>query len=351
MSNIEIRLARREDEVDVRNFIDAHWKKGHILATSAELFRWQHASREDDSKINFVLATDPRNREIQAILGYIPLKHFDPSLRRTDIFLAMWKVRADVKLPGLGLSLLTSLQKSTSADLIAVIGLSQMVVGIYRAIGYEVGQLRHHVLFSPTVECFRIASGVTTAMRPSKARPSGRLITQSAGTLPELVLQADIDRICEQRLPRKSWTYLCARYSNHPAYAYQFSFFVEESQTKCMFVWRKIAVNGSAALRIVDLLGDESVLERCTGDLHELLDAHQAEYLDIDHWGVAPESLARAGFIDRRQEPSLVVPGHFEPFESRNIDVGFCYKIFNNSNEGGVRLLRGDSDQDRPNQR
>ncbi len=351
MSKPQIRFATPRDEAGLLRFIDEHWKKGHILAAYPELFRWQHVPRHDPAQINFVLAVDEPQGEIQAILGYIPMAQFDPSLGSVDILLAMWKVRQDVKSPGLGILLLNWLQKNTSADFIAVIGLSKMVVPIYQAIRWEVGQLRQHVLLNLATEHFRIAGGVTPAMLPPKAAPSGQLVTLTAGMLPNGILPAHIDQLCARHLPRKSWKYLRGRYTRHPAYQYQFSFVVAEPGPKCLLVWRKIAAQDSAALRIVDLVGDEAALAGAAGDLQNLLAAHQAEYLDIDHWGVASEALTQAGFIDRRAQPLLVIPGHFEPFELRNIDVGFSYKIFNDANRLDVRLLRGDSDQDRPNRR
>jgi hypothetical protein len=351
MSPLEIRFARREDENQLQEFIGAHWKKGHILSLDRQLLAWQHAPPDDSTKLNFVLAIDQPTGGIQALLGYIPLRQFDPALPERDIFLAMWKVRGDVKAPGLGVSLLHWLQKNTAADLVCAIGLSQMVVPIYRALGYEVGQLDHHVLLNPAIENFRIARGATPTLFPAPSKPAGKLVTLPAGTLPEGILERDVDHWCQQTLPRKSWHYLLGRYTTHPVYEYYFSFAGDRPRARCLLVWRKIAIEGSACLRIVDLLGDATALADCAGDLQQLLRSHHAEYIDIDHWGVPADSLLQAGFIDRRQHETLIVPAHFEPFEARNIDIGFCYKAFHASRTAPIRLLRGDSDQDRPNNR
>lgn len=350
MSNIRIRLAQADDEADLLRFIDEHWQKGHVFVAHPRLFHWQHAARDGRKGINFVLARDEDDGRIYAILGYIPLTHFDPTLSGSDVLLAIWKTRTDVAVQGVGLSLLKWLPKATTADFVGAVGLSQMVQPIYRALGYCVGRLEHHVLFSPTVETFRVALGVSAANRPAAANASGNVFTLVAGLLPDSIRPADVEPLCRRFLPRKSWNYLCARYANHPAYVYHFSFVVDDGRPQCLLVWRQIRVNGSAVLRIVDLLGDESALRPCAGDLQELLREREAEYIDIQHHGVSATALEQTGFVNRRATASLVVPGHFEPYEAKNVELDFCYKVFDKDNRLGIRLLRGDSDQDRPNQ-
>ena len=50
-----------------------------------------------------------------------------------------------------------------------------------------------------------------------------------------------------------------------------------------------------------------------------------------------------SGFIQNSED--FILPNYFEPLEIRNIDIDFAYK----SNSGPLSILRGDSDQDRPN--
>jgi hypothetical protein len=43
----------------------------------------------------------------------------------------------------------------------------------------------------------------------------------------------------------------------------------------------------------------------------------------------------------------LVLPNYFSPFERRNVEIEFAYKVTDDTTP--VRLFRADSDQDRPN--
>jgi hypothetical protein len=101
---------------------------------------------------------------------------------------------------------------------------------------------------------------------------------------------------------------------------------------------------GRRALRIVDFLGADDVLERTGAAVQTLLEELDAEYADVYNTGIDGGVFERAGF--RRIDPdgSEIVPDHFEPFERRNIRLWFSLK-----GAGNPILFKGDSDQDRPN--
>ena len=54
----------------------------------------------------------------------------------------------------------------------------------------------------------------------------------------------------------------------------------------------------------------------------------------------------KSGFINRKGVNNLIVPGHFEPFEMKNVEIAFGYK--NLIPKTPVRLFKGDGDVDRP---
>jgi hypothetical protein len=348
MGTSDIGIAAHADESDILRFLDAHWKKGHVFTTHPALFRWQHVSRVDDDAFNYLIARDARTREITAVLGFIPMRQFDDRLTHGDLFLAIWRVRDDVRAPGLGVRLLHALIRQRAPGFVGVIGLSEMSIPLYESLGFETGQLAHHVLFNPGVGQFRIARNVSAAFVAARRVPEGVLVTMRAGLRPPAFSEAALDVLCARSRPGKSWRYVCNRYTHHPVYEYFFSFVAGEERA-CFFVWRRVTANGSAALRIVDLLGDESALRRCPGDLQTLMAEQDAEYLDVTHYGLDAAALAAAGFVDRRADASLIVPGYFEPFEASNVDLAFAFKRFDATDSRPVRLLRGDSDQDRPN--
>ena len=107
---VEVRFARRADETAIRVFLRDHWRRDHIFVDHPELLLWQHAAVDSPERdLTFVLATknsDDNGEEILGLLGYMPFRRFDASSSWTELALAIWKVRDDAGLPGLGLQLL-----------------------------------------------------------------------------------------------------------------------------------------------------------------------------------------------------------------------------------------------------
>lgn len=71
-----------------------------------------------------------------------------------------------------------------------------------------------------------------------------------------------------------------------------------------------------------------------------------AEYVDFYNIGIKEISSTTSGFIKRDSTSEVIIPNYFEPFEKKNIDLGYAYKCDNNFN---FCIFKGDSDQDRPN--
>lgn len=325
--SVRIHAASDADRADLLAFLDEHWRRGHVFVRRPDLLDWQHA--EPGGGLNFLLATE--GGALVAVLGYLPLRHFDPDLPECDVFLAIWKVRDDTAAPGLGIALLQALRRRLRPDLVGAIGLSAMVLPIYRALGFAVGRLDHHVLFADGRGGFAVASRVPA--RP--AVRTGSAVLCPAGDVPDAVFAA--------ARPRKSVAYLEARYTAHPDYRYRLDALEVGGQMRAVVAWRRVEARGSAVLRIVDLLGDDAVLAECGPAFQRLLAEQGAEYLDVYAHGLSTPALAAAGFVDRQAHPGLVVPNHFEPFEDRNVELDYAVRA-----PGPVRLLRGDADQDRP---
>lgn len=349
MTQISIRLAESGDRAALIAFIRDHWNADHIFVRAPEVFDWQYAGPE--GRMNMVLAemggTD--ERRILGILGFIPTGRFDPALGDRDIMLAVWKVREDVAPPGLGLRLLKYLQAVLSPRLIAAIGISDTVEPIYRVLGYRTGTLMQAALFDPD----RV--GRTVLARNVPANAEVRSESTGGHALVELTYGADaetraaIDALGAARLPAKSWTYLQSRFLDHPWYRYGMRGVVYGGGLIAVLVWRQIEVEGARILRIVDILGDDGWLSNAPALLTPELLRAGAEYVDIVQDGIGPERLRAGGLLGPANHPELVLPGYFAPFEARTVPIKFAFKLFGDA-ETPVRLMRADSDQDRPNQ-
>ncbi|MEM1417155.1 MAG: hypothetical protein AAGH15_19815 [Myxococcota bacterium] len=333
--SVALAFCGADEEAELRAFLDAHWRRDHVFVRVPELLRFQHRDRHAGDRLNFVVARDA-GRMVGA-LGFIPFQHYGEAEGPLDLCLAIWKVREGV--PGLGLALLKFLRGRLRPRLIAAFGLSDVVLPIYRALGYHVGVADHHVLFHPG------APDEGIARRAGAPGVRGR---DAAGwALRDLDLA---DQALGRELvgvPHKPAGYLRHRFAEHPWYRYGASGVFEGRALRALVVWRRNQANERSCLRAVDLWGDEAALARVPGGLARLLEREGADYVDLVHHGVDGAALAAAGFVDRRAHEGLVLPIYFEPFERRNVDLTFSVKA--PKGVGPVRLFRGDSDQDRPN--
>jgi hypothetical protein len=199
------------------------------------------------------------------------------------------------------------------------------------------------VLFNPDIEKFHIAQGVPGDVRetPQDDEPDVAFVPWS-----EAVRTGSLADVFANSRPRKSVDYVVARYVEHPEYRYRVEVVTDAGRPRSVVVWRRVDTDDASVLRIVDVIGDDEVLGACRSLFLERLRGEDAEYIDVYHHGLLGAALARAGFLDRHEQPGLIVPCYFEPFLRQNVEIDFAVS---SSGAGKVRLLRGDSDQDRPN--
>jgi len=341
---IQIRFAESADRPALVEFIRDHWSSTHIFAERPEVFDWQYGTGE---RVNMILAADVRDEgsTILGILGFIPTGRFDASLGDRDVLLAIWKVRDDAP-PGLGLRLLKQTERDLSARLIGAIGISQIVKPIYGLLKYEVGSMVQSAIIRPDATEFKIADGVPTeVVQADAAEPDPELLLETIDDSPDTL--AAIDALASSQVPAKSHGYLIERYVDHPWYRYHLRLVRAAGRPVAVLVWRAVEAKGSRALRIVDIVGDVTWLARAQGHLQALTVEHDAEYIDLVQTGIDDAILDAGGFVTVGRAPDLVLPNYFSPFERRNVEIEFAYKV--TGDETPVRLFRADSDQDRPN--
>jgi hypothetical protein len=341
---IRIRFAEPADQPALVDFIRDHWSSTHVFAERPEVFDWQYGTGE---RVNMIFAEDVRDEStsILGILGFIPTGRFDAALGDRDVLLAIWKVR-DGAPPGLGLRLLKQIERDLSARLIGAIGISDIVKPIYRLLKYEAGSMVQSAVIRPDVTEFRIADGIPADVRQAgAAEPDPDLSLELLDELPDTL--AAIDALASSQIPAKSHRYLVERYVDHPWYRYQLRLVRVSGRPVAVVVWRAVEAEGSRVLRIVDIIGSVDWLARAHGHLQGLTVEHDAEYIDLVQTGIDDALLDAGGFLTLGRVPDLVLPNYFSPFERRNVEIDFAYKV--TDADTPVRLFRADSDQDRPN--
>ena len=133
---ISIRQAVYEDIPLIMKFIDAHWKKGHILARDREFFEWQFV---DDGQVNVFLAVDDTAGKIYGMQGVIPYsKRPNP-----DISGSIWKTIKSPN-PVLGMELEKYMFDQLQVRYSCSAGLSDKANRIYKMLGMTPTVMEHY---------------------------------------------------------------------------------------------------------------------------------------------------------------------------------------------------------------
>jgi hypothetical protein len=335
---LEIRRCRGDEVQELMQFLDMHWQSGHVLATSQALMDWQHKAA--DGNYNYLIAKT--NGQILGVLGYISSSSFDPKLGDQNvIWLALWKVRDDSGIPGLGLRLLNALSRVEKHAAIAVNGINISHPPMYRALGFQVEELSHYFLVNPQKPQTLIRSPSDWKACPPVGTDTTFTEVDSTA-LDELETQSALDDVH----PAKSPAYFRTRFLEHPFYTYKV-YCLRSSNGRLGLLALRVAVHeGRRVLRIVDFAGDNKLLGSCGVRLAQIMRDEDAEYADFWSLGIAHEVLSSSGFERVDHQGSIVVPNYFEPYLSRNGRILCAFKCHAAAR---FQVFRADGDQDRPN--
>ena len=341
MSIYCIKHVPSEEKDKLLSFLDNHWKKGHSLVVSEELLDFQHKNAKDHT-YNFIVGENTITGEYDALVGYIPTSQFDEDLQNNgDYWGAIWKIRDDVsngEINNVGYYVWKQLFKLPHFQSYAAIGISSIAKRIYEASRMNIGYLSHYYLLNERFNNFRIAQNVMRSNGSVRSKNSHdfKMVWLGVEELKGLQVQP-VYR------PFKSIAYLINKYAKHPVYKYCFWGVYNGDNLTSIWVVRKIKINGSKIIRVVDVLG------RLEGHLYEqlqsILEAENAEYVDLLNYGINKDVFEEMGFSLLDFEGDLIIPNYFEPFESHNVKIELAFK----AKYDEYVAFKGDSDQDRPN--
>lgn len=331
----EIRFARPADLRPLMAFMDAHWRAGHILSVSEDLFRFDF---EDGDRLNLALACD--GGDIIGIFGFMKYS----SLECPDLAGSLWKVVDGRGSPMLGLQLRRFVIDRVAHRFFAAPGAGLQTLPIYRVLGMQWIAMDHYFIVNPGVREQRICDIVDVAPAPTLAvEPVAAL--EPVATADGL---ADFPFLGDPGCgPQKDFAYVQRRFFSHPLYSYRVFRLVSHAETLCVVVCREVGHAGHRALRVVDFYGAERHIADVARGLFQVVVAEGFEYVDFVCSGFDPAAMQRAGWrrleFERRD---VVVPNFFEPFVRKNVRV---YAVADRHPGIRPRLCRADGDQDRPN--
>lgn len=339
--NYVIRICEEHMITDVMKFIDEHWSKGHILATSKELVHWQYYNARH-KYYNFIVAQDVHSNEILGVLGFIPTYIFDYDITDEEkfIWLALWKVREDVKSGGLGIKLLTAISKIEKTDKIGTVGINDKVEPIYKFMKYTTGQMDRFVIVNKSLSEYSLVVNDKTKSYDVENKYTYRIL--------------DKNEICElysdistNEYPKKTDNYYINRYYEHPFYDYDFVC-IEENNNPCIiFVVRNGITEKGNGIRVVDVIGDFFKVGNVFGVMQNILTHYRAEFIDIFYNGDSNNGLIQMGFYNLKIDDEMIVANYFEPIVLKNVGIKYAYYM--QGKEQNKTIFKGDGDQDRPN--
>ncbi|NBH74038.1 hypothetical protein D3Z51_18940 [Clostridiaceae bacterium] len=322
---VRIRFAEYKDIPAVMEFIDTHWKKGHIMGRDRRLFEFQHLWGEE---VSFAMAEE--GGQVKGILGFIPY-----GSSRRDATLAIWKAlkTSDTML---GIHILEFLRKNGDIRFISAPGINPRTVSVYQFLGLNTGRMAHWYRLRRG-GCHKIAH-VTDPAVPRHAEATGLKISPVFGLGEGFDITGCLRR---DRQLYKSPDFIGRRYFKHPVFEY-LKYGVELGEEKLFVVLRVQPCNGSKALRLIDCIGDHGLIRFLAPMLDRLLDSLGCEYVDCYEAGVDGGIFRDGGWLPVPGSGNTI-PEYFSPFEQKNIDIYYMSEI------DGAILFKGDGDMDRPN--
>jgi hypothetical protein len=336
---MEIRKAKDSDIQHIMDFIGIHWRKGHILSENKPFMEWQHKSNEG---FNFIVAVS--NGLIVAVLGYINNQRYDQNCGLKTIWLALWKVKKDLKVSGLGLKLIKILEAEEQPDILACNGTLSLQWPIYRLLRFKVFSLK----------CFYLVNSLVPKkiMGSSELEP-GNIVNSNSRELSSVMSRVNSNELkdiewgtyTELNEIVKTPYYFDKRYLRHPVYDYRVYKITGATHLDSLIATRIVKYDDSKVLRIIDFSGDFNSLVGLGAFIREILENEGIEYCDFWQHGIDDKILEDSGFTLLRDDSGVIIPNFFEPFVR---ETGEIHAVFKSQLSGNYIVCKGDGDQDRP---
>ncbi len=330
------RFATLHDVDNIMLFIKNEWGENHILANNKEFFLYEFSG---EKHINFILAIEKSSNIIDGIIGYLPASKEKKYL---DIWGVMWKITDKRKVMSfLGIELMKRLINMTKCRSEMGVGANiQTSIPVLKiALDYWVGKMKHYYMLS-TKNDFRIAS-INNIRKTSISIYKRKKTLKRYYDIKELSEKFDLSKY-KLNIPYKDTWYIDKRFFKHPIYNYYvYGIYNDFEVVEGILIGREVEYNKSKIFRIVDFIGEAKAFSGLNNSFEQLLNYY--EYIDFYCYGIDDKYIKEAGFIERTENDSNIIPNYFEPFVLKNIDIWI------NSNIKGCCFCKADGDQDRPN--
>lgn len=331
--DICVRRATCDDIPSILEFIKTYWNENHVFVKHPEFFRYMCM---DGENVNFIIGIDDKKHILYGLEGFTLYN----SSSNPDSSGMMWRCLPTNKVM-LGIEIDRYMRTFLNQRLHFGVGSNpNTTVKIAKRYYKDViGKLDHFYRLNDVV--YKIAYIKNKTIIQQKNLTKKLSLVQSYKELSSILLEEQL----KNYYPYKDLKYIWHRYFEHPIYQYDVWNIVDKNvQTHSILVTRKIWLNNSNVIKIIDFIGEEQDLSGLGNALDILMEQDNSEYVDIYSYGLSPEILTSAGLIHLQGNDENIIPNYFEPFEQKNVDIYFVA-----SDIKKLHLYRGDADQDRPN--
>lgn len=280
-------------------FINSHWKENHVFVQNPGVFNYLYL--RNHGKYNFFIKE--WERKIVAMIGVIEAS-------KEAIWLTTWR---SIGIQNHGVELFNQVLDKYNPSFIGSIGINKRVEKFYKIIGWKVITLDHYYLEKTN--------------------------NKTEGTLKYIFTKSPrVNQLYDDKYsPRKNDDYLIKRYILNPHFDYYFLFLED---VKLVFVGRIVEYLNKKVFHCVDFFGEidkksiravlQDFLHNNSFDLFEMM-CYCSDSPSIDL---------------ELKDDSIIIPTYFSPFIFENINITCAYKA---DIDKSVKIVLGDSDQDRPN--
>jgi len=320
------------------DFFGENHDAGHVLAANRRFVDWQYYVPETD---NYNILTAKDESGILGLFAYIPNTFFDCGIphERKFIWTANWLAKKDHK-GFAGLDLLYSMPKLENCENLGVVGLTAEAGKFYQKTGYRVGKLRQYFFVNRNVDEFRVLSVESMELRAKNLNADFRGFSRiwRIKSMSGFRNSPLISEYFDTAAPYKSLAFFENKYIKNPFYKY-FAYGIEAGGgLAAIIICRVVSHNGANVVRLVEYAGCAEYL--ADASLQDILDEHDAEYLDFYCAGIPHELLIQAGFLLNTGD--FIIPNYFEPFQNTNVEIAYAYKF------PECYIFKGDGDRDHP---
>lgn len=331
--SISIRQAKTEDIPKIMEFINTYWRKDDLLAKNRSFFEWSFVR---DGNVTIIIGIDDSSDRICGMLAYMPYTLDEGS----DCYMSIWKVIRNANI-FLGQDLRKFFDENFSYRYTGGAGLRDRAIRLKKIQGKKVIRMDHFYRLCDCEE-YKIAD-VKNAFIPVAPVSKAQLVKISNIEDFKAVIS---ESVLENSVFRKNYWYIKHRYFDHSQYDYELWGIIDSDKkpgSNAVVITREEKYQDSRSWKLIDFYGDDGKIRDIAAQLDGVMKERGYEFIDVYSYGI-PESLfLEGGFLLCDDNSDNIIPNYFHPFERRNVDIYMGEPAFE-----GLKLFRGDGDQDRP---